>query len=55
VDEIDQEQIKIPSVEDPKLWLVKCKMGKERECMNNLFHKYFALNVEETKVKYLSF
>jgi transcription elongation factor SPT5 len=49
--ELDEDQHKIPSVEDPKLWLIKCKPGKERDCVNNLFHKYFVLNKEETKVK----
>jgi hypothetical protein len=41
-DEIIQ-QGKQASITDPKLWLVKCKMGKEKECVNNLYHKFFTL------------
>ena len=33
-----------PTLDDPKLWLVKCKIGKERESVENLYHKYFAHN-----------
>ena len=33
-DEIVQ-QGKQASITDPKLWLVKCKMGKEKECVNS--------------------
>lgn len=40
-DEIIQ-QGKQASITDPKLWLVKCKLGKEKECVNNLYHKFFS-------------
>jgi hypothetical protein len=40
-----------PSISDPKLWLVKCKPGKEKECVENLFHKYFSLNNTNEKLK----
>ena len=46
------QQVRQPSIEDPKLWLVKCRLGKERECVNNLYHKYFLLNKNDAnKVK----
>jgi hypothetical protein len=46
------DQERQPSIEDPKLWLVKCRLGKERECVNNLYHKYFLLNKNDSnKVK----
>lgn len=37
------QQGRQPSITDPKLWLVKCKIGKEKECVNNLYHKFFSL------------
>jgi len=40
---------KQPSIQDPKLWLIKCKLGTERECVNNLFHKYFAMESSSNK------
>lgn len=40
-DEINDKQ---PKLTDPKLWLVKCKMGKEKESVNDLLHKYFFNN-----------
>ncbi len=46
------QQGRQPSIEDPKLWLVKCRLGKERECVNNIYHKFFALNESENKIKY---
>lgn len=45
------QQGRQPSISDPKLWLVKCRPGKEKECVENLFHKYFTLNKEEEKLK----
>ena len=38
-----------PSISDPKLWLVKCKIGKERECVQNLYHKYFNFNSKQSQ------
>ena len=49
------QQGRQPGIEDPKLWLVKCRLGKERECVNNIYHKFFALNSSESKIKYLLF
>ena len=45
-----------PNSQDPKLWLIKCKLGKERECVETLFHKYFHYNKEDQpmKIKILS-
>lgn len=40
-DEINDKQ---PKHSDPKLWLVKCKMGKERDSVNELLHKFFFNN-----------
>jgi transcription elongation factor SPT5 len=36
------QQSKQPSIKDPKLWLVKCKIGKEKEAVQSLYHKYFS-------------
>ena len=40
-DDVSQ-QLKQPSIKDPKLWLVKCKIGKEKESVQSLYHKYFS-------------
>jgi hypothetical protein len=46
------EEVRQPSIEDPKLWLVKCRLGKERECVNNLYHKFFQVNKDHpNKIK----
>ena len=42
-DEIGHKKC-LPTISDPKLWLIKVKIGKERECVENLYHKYFARN-----------
>jgi len=39
------------SITDPKLWLIKCKLGKERDCVNNLYHKFFTLTNTKTPLK----
>ena len=36
-DDIDRR----PKSSDPKLWLIKCKVGDEKEILANLYHKYF--------------
>jgi transcription elongation factor SPT5 len=51
-DEIVQ-QGRQPSITDPKLWLIKCKIGKERDSVNNLYHKYFTLENTKQPLKYL--
>lgn len=38
-----------PSIADPKMWFVKCRMGTERECVQTLFHKFFAFKGKDTK------
>lgn len=41
-----------PSISDPKLWLVKCRIGKERESVESILHKYFHVNSKSTdKIK----
>ena len=41
-DEIEEENMYArPSSEDPKMWIVKCKIGDEKEIQENLYHKYF--------------
>jgi hypothetical protein len=45
------QQGRQPSISDPKLWLVKCRPGKEKECVENIFHKYFVCNKGEDKLK----
>ena len=40
-DHLDQHS-RQPSIKDPKLWLVKCKIGKEKEAVQSLYHKYFS-------------
>ena len=41
-DEIEEENMYArPTSEDPKIWIVKCKIGDEKEIQENLYHKYF--------------
>jgi hypothetical protein len=49
-DEIGQ-QGRQPSISDPKLWLVKCRPGKEKECVESLYHKYFLSKNDEERIK----
>ena len=49
-DDIGQ-QGRQPSISDPKLWLVKCKPGKEKECVEYLYHKYFFGKTEQDRIK----
>ena len=37
----DRLNIKQPKPSDPHLWLVKCRIGKEKDSVNDLLHKYF--------------
>jgi len=46
------QQGRQPSISDPKLWLVKCRQGKEKECVENLLHKYFVFSKGDEKLKY---
>ncbi len=38
-----------PSKDDPKLWLIKCKVNEEKECLANLYHKYIYFSKKEPK------
>ena len=40
---------KRPTSSDPKLWLIKCKIGEEKEVLANLYHKYFYFKSKEPK------
>ena len=40
--QVDQ-QARLPSVRDPKLWIVKCRTGKERETAVCLMQKFKTL------------
>lgn len=40
-DKIEEKLYDLPTSEDPKIWIVKCKIGDEKEIMENLYHKYF--------------
>ena len=49
-DDVSQ-QLKQPSIKDPKLWLVKCKIGKEKEAVQSLYHKYFSMIDSDNPLK----
>ena len=40
-DEITQQTL-LPGVKDPRLWMVKCQIGSEKETLIRLMHKYLA-------------
>ena len=44
-----ENMYKRPKMDDPKLWLVKCKIGEEKEIVSNLYHKYFYYKSKEPK------
>jgi len=48
-DEIYDQMDKLPNSNDPKLWLLKCKIGEEKEVVANLYHKYFYFKNKEPK------
>ena len=53
-DEMEEENIYArPTSEDPKIWIVKCKIGDEKEIQENLYHKFFFFrdNNKEKKEK----
>ena len=47
-EEEDYEEVR-PTSEDPKLWLIKCKIGDEKDCLANLYHKFFYFQKKEPK------
>lgn len=48
------ESLLTPTVRDPKLWLVKCKPGKERELCFNLMRKFYDAETREKPLKITS-
>ena len=41
-DEINEDEVnKKPTKDDPKMWIVKCRIGDEKAVVQNLYHKYF--------------
>mmetsp|Transcript_6930 Transcript_6930/g.23018 ORF Transcript_6930/g.23018 Transcript_6930/m.23018 type:complete len:1237 (+) Transcript_6930:184-3894(+) len=38
-----RQQRELPTVKDPKLWMVTCKIGRERELVMSLMAKYIAM------------
>ncbi|KAJ3277095.1 transcription elongation factor spt5 [Terramyces sp. JEL0728] len=53
VDRIPQSLL-IPSVQDPKLWLVRCKPGSEKNIVSNLCRKSFEMENTGTPMGILS-
>ena len=49
-EDVGQQGIQ-PSISDPKLWLIKCRIGKERECVANIYHKFFSCKDSNKKIK----
>ncbi len=45
------QQGRQPGISDPKLWLIKCRPGKERECVETLYHKFFFEKKENDRIK----
>ena len=50
-DHTEEIMDKLPTSKDPKLWLVKCKIGDEKEILENLYHKYFYFRNKDDKDK----
>lgn len=48
------QNLLIPSVEDPKLWLVGCKPGKEKDLVLRILRKFFNLQNTPSKLMILS-
>eukprot|EP01103_Thecamoeba_quadrilineata_P003459 TRINITY_DN1322_c0_g3_i1.p1 TRINITY_DN1322_c0_g3~~TRINITY_DN1322_c0_g3_i1.p1 ORF type:complete len:1141 (-),score=235.86 TRINITY_DN1322_c0_g3_i1:101-3355(-) len=46
-----KQQSYLPSVKDPKLWLVRCKLGKERECTAQLLQKCLEKEATDEKIQ----
>ncbi|KAJ1508543.1 transcription elongation factor spt5 [Coelomomyces lativittatus] len=45
------QQSLLPSVSDPKLWMVRCREGKEKNVVMTLMRKFFERNRQATKNK----
>jgi len=48
-DEYYDNMDKKPTSNDPKLWLLKCRIGDEKDIMANLYHKYFYFKSKDIK------
>eukprot|EP00842_Homolaphlyctis_polyrhiza_P004843 jgi/Hompol1/535/HPOL_004495-RA len=53
VEHIPQSML-IPSVNDPKLWLVRCKPGKEKDLVHQMMTKYEELEYSQNPLRILS-
>eukprot|EP01018_Ginkgo_biloba_P037558 Gb_30110 [translate_table: standard] len=49
-----EQQARLPSARDQKLWIVKCAIGQEREAAVCLWQKYFDLRSRGTELKITS-
>lgn len=53
IDDIAQHGL-VPTTKDPNLWVVKCRMGEEKELSLLLMRKYFTyLNTDEVTVVFV--
>ena len=51
-DEMDEEEInRLPTKDDPKMWIVKCRIGDEKAVVNNLYHKYIYFKQQNKEKK----
>ncbi|KAJ3113715.1 transcription elongation factor spt5 [Phlyctochytrium bullatum] len=48
------EHMLLPSVNDPSLWLVRCRQGRERDLVMQLMRKYCELEYREEKLEIIS-
>ncbi len=48
------QRLLIPSVNDPKLWLVRCKPGKERDIVYNLMRKFLDYQTRDRPIEIYS-
>ena len=49
-----RRQALLPSVKDPKLWMVRCKAGHEKEAVISLMNKYIAMQGTGNELHILS-
>ena len=48
-EDVYEDLDKRPTSSDPKLWLIKCKIGEEKDVLANLYHKFFYFKSKEPK------
>lgn len=53
-DDITQNGL-LPSTKDPNLWIVKCRMGEEKNVANKIIRKYIALKNSDDVKNFLFF